>query len=205
MALEQDQKGLLVEITDRYLPPYWLYLEVSAHATWRDLDLFLRDRWLECCGHASSFTHRGVEYVADPDNSLAWGDDPVQPMSGDPVWTVRPGNTFLYTYDFGTSTELVGRSLRFVPAASDAPRLRLLARNDTPDFRCAGCMQPATQVCGLCYQEGNPPCWYCDECKGQHRCADPSTDYFLPALNSPRVGLCAYRGGTQNHPLDPAR
>ena len=58
----------------------------------------------------------------------------------------------------------------------------------------AACGAPATRVCGLCYQEMERDCWYCEGCASKHQCSDPGTDYFLPVVNSPRVGLCAYTG-----------
>ncbi|MDI6889312.1 MAG: hypothetical protein QMC78_06515, partial [Methanocellales archaeon] len=31
-------------------PEYWMHLEADADATLEDIDSFLRDTWLECCG-----------------------------------------------------------------------------------------------------------------------------------------------------------
>lgn len=44
---------------------YWLYLEMPARATLTDLDGFLRDIWLECCGHLSAFDIGTVRYELD--------------------------------------------------------------------------------------------------------------------------------------------
>jgi hypothetical protein len=41
---------------------YWLHIEIPASATLDDPDDFLRDIWLECCGHLSAFKFRGVIY-----------------------------------------------------------------------------------------------------------------------------------------------
>ena len=43
----------------QYNPQYWLYVEMPATATLRDLDEFLRHIWLECCGHLSAFKIAG--------------------------------------------------------------------------------------------------------------------------------------------------
>ena len=41
--------------------PYWLHVDMPGEATFRELDGFLRDIWLECCGHLSAFQFdRGV-------------------------------------------------------------------------------------------------------------------------------------------------
>src|SRR5436190_20896411 len=37
-------------------PIYWLYLSVPFKTNLEDLDHFLREIWLECCGHLSQFT-----------------------------------------------------------------------------------------------------------------------------------------------------
>ena len=39
-----------------YNPAYWLFLEMDHSAKLEDLDHFLRETWLECCGHLSTFT-----------------------------------------------------------------------------------------------------------------------------------------------------
>src|SRR6266705_7116829 len=47
------------------LPMYWMHLEVAAGTTLATLDRFLRDTWLECCGHLSAFEIGGVRYSVD--------------------------------------------------------------------------------------------------------------------------------------------
>lgn len=42
-------------VEGRGQPMYWMHLEVSTGATLADLDQFLREIWLECCGHLSAF------------------------------------------------------------------------------------------------------------------------------------------------------
>lgn len=60
-------------VEGRYLPEYWIHLEVDANATLEDLDDFLRDIWLECCGHLSAFTVEGERYSSDAGEP--WFDD----------------------------------------------------------------------------------------------------------------------------------
>jgi hypothetical protein len=55
---------LLVE--GRYQPEYWMHVEVPASATLDVLDRFLRDTWLECCGHMSEFEIDGTRYSVEP-------------------------------------------------------------------------------------------------------------------------------------------
>src|SRR5579862_1072328 len=62
---------LLVE--GRYNPQYWMHIEVPAQESLQTLDDFLRDIWLECCGHLSAFKIDGVSYENnDPEGLGTW-------------------------------------------------------------------------------------------------------------------------------------
>jgi hypothetical protein len=50
------QKVFQIAIEDKYIPYYWLQIEMPADKELDTLDMFLRDFWLECCGHLSAFT-----------------------------------------------------------------------------------------------------------------------------------------------------
>jgi hypothetical protein len=54
---------------------YWMHLKALGSARLRDLDAFLRDTWLECCGHLSEFTINGVKYSADEEPDDWWGTE----------------------------------------------------------------------------------------------------------------------------------
>jgi hypothetical protein len=63
---------------------------VPVGATLAKLDAFLRETWLECCGHLSSFEIAGERYASNPmDEDLSMKrplkevvDDP-SPLAGD--------------------------------------------------------------------------------------------------------------------------
>ena len=40
---------------------YWLFAAAPADASLKDLDGFLRQTWLECCGHMSAFRDKRME------------------------------------------------------------------------------------------------------------------------------------------------
>ena len=176
--------GLLLAVEAYRLEDYWLYVETSAPATWGDLDAFLRDTWVECCGHLSEFQHEGVRYGS-------WGLEGLRDrgMSSRLSRSVAPGARIRYRYDFGTTTELALRVVMGLGSARGDRRVRLLARNDPPEIRCGVCGRPATQVCRQCRWEDAG--WLCDACARGHPCGD---EYLLPVVNSPRVGLCGYTG-----------
>jgi hypothetical protein len=120
-----------------------------------------------------------------------------QDMDGEMAEVLNEGTEFTHEYDFGTTTEL---SLRVVERDDhhcgwgvtadygDMP-IRLLARNEMPDIRCGVCGDDATGVCTVHTYEREG--WLCDGCQADHECEQ---EVFLPVVNSPRVGMCAYTG-----------
>ncbi len=169
---------------------YWLHLEAPAVATLEDLDEFLRDIWLECCGHLSAFTIEGKRYTAMPERSSFWINEDDEEDIARPLGDVlKPGMKFYHEYDFGTTTELVLKVELERPADTRSRKIKLLARNDPPDLRCSACGAPATQICPECDWEGKG--LLCDACVSEHECPE---DFLLPVVNSPRSGVCGYTG-----------
>src|SRR6266487_6257843 len=54
------------------LPMYWMHLQVAVDTTLATLDRFLRDTWLECCGHLSVFRIDGYNYYVDAEMDAYW-------------------------------------------------------------------------------------------------------------------------------------
>jgi len=183
---------LLVE--GRGLSEYWLHLEAPADATLRILDSFLRDIWLECCGHLSAFTIENARYELDTGGVDAmWTEifgtrEQPQSMNVRLEAVLRPDLKFYHEYDFGTTTALALKVVSEEMRPFESKTVRLLARNLPPPILCAKCGQPATQVCVECmYTEKG---WLCEAHGEKH----PHQDMFLPVVNSPRVGMCGYTG-----------
>jgi len=162
---------LLVEGCD--LPEYWMHLKVSSHARFEDLDNFLRDIWLECCGHMSAFrigkgeVRKGkkLEHV------------------------LHPGMQLIYEYDFGSTTELTVKVVSEFKSNIKTGEVEILARNDPPQIKCSHCDNLATRICTECIYEDAG--WLCDDCAEHHKCSE---DMLLPVVNSPRTGVCGYVG-----------
>ena len=168
------------------IPLYWLDLEAEESATLFDLDQFLREIWLECCGHMSAFHLAGVEYlvyVGEPFGHLHEQHD----MEVELAEVLTPGLEFEYTYDFGTSTRLRLRAVGTRRGVAESP-LTLLARNEPPVWPCGLCGRPATGLCSLCLAEGTTAFWCAEHCR-EHAC---SAGALLAVTNSPRMGVCAY-------------
>ncbi len=173
---------LLVE--GRYLPQYWMHLEVPARASLELLDGFLRDVWLECCGHMSAFRIEGITYSAPPMDEFEDEDMDV-PLSE----VIRGGLKFHHEYDFGSTTHLVLKVVSEEETTLKGKAVRVLARNEPPAISCSECGRPAEQVCGQCLYEGKG--WLCKACAREHACG---AEMLLPVVNSPRVGVCGYTG-----------
>jgi len=171
-------------------PAYWLHLEVPADATLKNLDQFLRDIWVECCGHLSAFTIYGTRYDVDASMAREWGDE-ARSMNVALAQVLQPGTKFGYEYDFGTTTELTLKVVSEREGQARGKSVQILARNDPPPIVCQSCGQPATQVCTNCIWSGEG--WLCDECAPDHSCGE---EMLLPVVNSPRVGMCGYTGGS---------
>jgi hypothetical protein len=170
-------------VQGRYAPQYWMHLAVPKAAQLELLDQFLRDIWLECCGHTSAFEIEGTMYSAEP---MGMQDEPTTARLQD---VVRPDVTFHYEYDFGSATHLKLKVLSEYKSDLDAREVRLLARNEPPVIPCSRCGAPAVEVCTECVYSDEG--WLCRKCAAGHECGE---DMFLPVVNSPRVGVCGYTG-----------
>lgn len=167
-----------------YAKDYWMHLEVTATATLRDLDQFLRDTWLECCGHLSQFTIGRRRFVSVTDG---WWNSQDRDMDVELGRILRSGLEFSHEYDFGSTTHL---DLRVVSdregVAGEVGSFRILARNEPLDHRCQECGELATEICVFCDYT-----LLCEECADTHACG---IDGLLPVVNSPRMGVCGYTG-----------
>jgi hypothetical protein len=54
-----------------------MHLEIPASEPLETLDYFLRDTWLECCGHLSAFKIGDTEYSSEPED-FYFGEAPVE-------------------------------------------------------------------------------------------------------------------------------
>ena len=199
-TLGKDGKvfGLKVE-GPGYAGTYWLFLEAPAELALLDLDRFLRDVWLECCGHCSAFTIGNVRYEpSKPPNLLDWGpSQPTRRMAVPLGEVLLPGVTFRYEYDFGTTTELGLKVLWEKKGEARRDGISILARNEAPALACGSCKAAAEWVCAECIQEYGKDACYCSRCVSRHGCDE---EMSLPVVNSPRMGACGYTGPRKDSP-----
>lgn len=159
---------------------FWLVMEMRSRATLEDLDYYLRAIWLECCGHLSQFSEGG------------WRGEEIS-MSRCVREVFTPGLELTHIYDFGTSSETLIKVMgeRQGRPTTSQP-LALMARNLPPESRCVECGQPAGWLCIECLYEENVWGTLCAE----HMRTHPHENYGdpVPLFNSPRMGMCGYRG-----------
>jgi hypothetical protein len=156
---------------------------MPATAILRDLDQFLRQIWLECCGHLSAFKIAGTQYSVETAGEAGdlWFAPPWEERNmGVPVGQVlRPATKFTHDYDFGSTTHLFLRVVGERAGKASPKRDRLLARNEPPQVLCDRCQKkPAAWVDVFESYD-----WCCEECIAN------TEEGALPVVNSPRVGV----------------
>jgi hypothetical protein len=172
-----------LEVEGAYAPMYWMHLEVPGEFKLKHLDQFLRDIWLECCGHLSKFSIGDHEY-----HSYTYEDD-LKSLDAALCEVLQPGMTFTYEYDFGSTTPLNFRVLGVRQGQATGKVLQIMARNEQPADVCYSCGEPATQVCTQCMYADQG--LLCEKHAADHECGE---EMLLPVVNSPRMGECGYTG-----------
>jgi hypothetical protein len=175
--LKGDTRLFHIYVSDVYTRDYFLHLLISEHSSMELLDRFLRDIWLECCGHMSAFSYE------------RWGDEIKKRRMIEDVF--QPGLNLVYQYDFGSTTELNVKCIGIHQGEADEKqKIRIIARNTQPIIPCDECAQhPAVEICTECqWNEGG---WLCEACAKDHQCDE---EMRLPVVNSPRTGVCGYTG-----------
>jgi len=177
LAAERSSRLVCLKVAATHAPDYFLHLLVPARSTFEFLDLFLRDIWLECCGHMSAFFYPGSYYPIR--KRISVGE------------VLSPGTKLGYQYDFGSTTDLTIQSIDLYQGAWEPEDgVLIIARNAQPIVPCDACSRhPAVWICTECqWAEGG---WLCETCAKKHDCDE---EMFLPVVNSPRSGVCGYAG-----------
>jgi len=155
----------------------FLQLLLDGGTILKTLDRFLRDIWLECCGHLSEFSYQREKV----------------PMSRKVSEVFYKGLKLDYVYDFGTSTKLDIKVLEVFSMAGEK-KIILLSRNEPLKIMCDMCgKKPALEMCTIHDWDA-----FCEDCIPIHEeeC-EGFTDYASrPVVNSPRMGECGYTGGS---------
>lgn len=179
-------------ISDRFDNDYWLIIEINENAKLKDLDQFLRDIWLECCGHLSGFEIGGTRYETMPDDDWFWGE-PAKNMNYKVKTVLSVGDSFSYEYDYGSTTELILKVQSYRVGAKNKDNITILSRNNPPEIICSQCGINKAQWIDPEELFGEHPFW-CEVCLEK---AEEDTEFMLPVCNSPRMGVCGYEGSVR--------
>ena len=169
-----------LRVQDSWKSQFWLDLEMRGSSTLKDLDIYLRGIWLECCGHMSQFSVRG------------WQGQEIS-MKRKVAEVFKTGIELTHIYDFGTSSETLIKAVGTREGKPTGTRpIARMARNVMPEARCIECEQPAAWLCIECLTEENAWGTLCDAHAEEH----PHENYGAPIrlVNSPRLGMCGYDG-----------
>ena len=165
---DSGQECRLLKIEGAYNKNYWLYVDIPVTSNLSTLDNFLREIWLECCGHLSAFSIGRREIGMT-----------------NKIRNFDIGDVLQHEYDFGSPTDtlitVVGTIYR-----KQQRGVRLLARNVPMTFVCRKCGAPAEFVDPADYENEDP--YYCE------KCVEETCEIALPITNSPRMGVCGYCG-----------
>ena len=161
---------LHVAVESRFHPDHWMQLELQPQATFRALDAFFRQAWLECCGHMSEFRLGERKIGASSTIKLAQ--------------LLKPKDKLRYDYDFGSTTTLLLRAIATRPGTVSRHPIRLLALNEPVVYPCRDCGAPGRWI----------SCWTNNILCDAHRPAKGDQAECLPLVNSPRAGVCGYDG-----------
>ena len=159
---------------------YWLHIKAPVSIKLKDLDKFLRDIWVECCDHVSTFRIGGQTYSSYPDETFN-----EKSMLSKLFKILSPGDEFIYEYDVSSPTKINLKILEEFKAEDDD--ITVMARNEPLEFICSGCVREAVVVCTYCVWDGSG--YLCPDCANAHRCGP---ELLLPIINSPRMGICRY-------------
>lgn len=182
-ATSKTGPGYFLKASFVHLPAaYWMFLTVPVNETLELIDRFLRETWLECCGHLSMFTTEEYRYSSHP-----YDGDLSMKKRIDKIFT--PEQRLDYVYDFGSSTDL---EIKVIDKVEKCPQsqVTLLMQNEPPPFECELCPKSAEIICSICGETT------CISCSKRHGCAKEERDTYMlmPLVNSPRAGVCGYEG-----------
>lgn len=176
----------VLHITSKYNKDYWLYISIDANATLKDLDQFLRDIWLECCGHLSMFRIDGKNYESEVDDSSIFGrvENNMNVKLKD---VVAVNYKMQYEYDFGSTTYLEIKVLDKLRCSNKGKKVEIMTRNNEVQLNCSYCQEPAV------YYDYENESYLCNNCYENHNVDDEMIEE-IGYVNSPRAGVCGYQG-----------
>jgi len=150
---------------------YCIYLSIDENLSLVHIDQFMRDIWLECCGHLSAFKISG-NFYQDYSMNTKLKD------------ILAANEKFEYEYDFGSTTYLTLEVVDIIKVPASFSQIEIIARNHEVKHICEICGSEAE------YFDYENDQWLCK------KCIDKDNDMIskFGYCNSPRDGVCCYEG-----------
>lgn len=181
-ASKGSRNQLIISIKDKYNKnTYCIYVSIDENLQLAHLDKFIRNVWVECCGHLSCFKINGSSYN---DNS-----DDLYQMNVKLKDVLSINQKFEYDYDFGSTTELTLEVVDRIKVPKNFSQIEIIARNNPIQHKCNECKKDAK------YFNWQEEKYYCETCA---QAFDEDELEEVGYTNSPRDGVCGYFGDEDN-------
>lgn len=184
--LKKDIRNqFIISLKDKYdKNTYCIYLSIDENLQLQHLDKFIRDVWVECCGHLSAFNINNIKYN-DNSNDLYQMNVKLKDV-------LHVGDKFEYQYDFGSTTYIILEVVEKIEVSKNHSQIEIIARNNENHYECNKCGEKAQY-----YQYGTGY-YLCEKC-AEKLDDDEFEKYGIEELygdyfNSPRDGVCGYEG-----------
>ena len=191
-VIKKQSKGgnrgqFIISIKDKYdKNTYCIYVSIDENLQLEHLDGFIRDVWVECCGHLSCFKINGELYNSYEDYEDFYEESYQMDMKLKDVLSVN--QKFEYYYDFGSTTELILEVIDYIKVPKNFSQIEIVARNNEVIHSCYKCGKDAK------YFNWNEEVWICDSCVSDEEDEIVEFEY----TNSPRDGVCGYKGNIES-------
>ena len=195
---DDNENKFLIRVEAFFNKDYWLYIQVHEDAVLKDIDIFLRNIWLECCGHLSMFEINDNFYESETEKtSINLFGRKREDMRKTRVKNVlEVGDTFRYDYDFGSTTRLQLKVIDKISCNNTKEKVTLLARNNMKIYQCEECGEKGKYF--SMKDDWTPPIFLCEECALKKEYEEY---YVVDIVNSPRMGVCDYIGARDIYSL----
>ena len=169
---KKQRNQFIIAIKSKYEGnDYCIYLSIDGTLGLVHIDQFIRDIWVECCGHLSGFRIRGKFYQ---DHSMNTRLNDILDID----------EKFEYEYDFGSTTYLNLEVVDIIQVSSSFSQIEIIARNHDIKHECETCGKEAKF---FNYENDK---WQCENCIDENNDMISEIEY----CNSPRDGVCGYEG-----------
>ena len=169
---KKQRNQFIIAIKPKYVEEeYCIYISIAGTLGLVHIDKFIRDVWVECCGHLSGFKIRD-KYYQDDEMNMQLND------------ILNIDEKFEYEYDFGSTTYLILEVIDIIQVPSSFSQIEIIARNDEIKHKCEIC---GTEAKYFNYERYR---WECENCIDKDDDMIIAFDY----CNSPRDGVCGYEG-----------